>query len=101
MGYFTNLLVQRAVWKVTNGTDSNNKAKIIEEHEVACKVEFNDSAVVGPMGQELTSSGRLFIEESVKVGDIIGIDEAEYLIVKVNLSYAIDGIEVIKEVYFQ
>lgn len=101
MGYFTNLLVQTAVLKVTGGTDSNGNLKISSEVEIKCKIEFGNSIVTSSKGQELTSSGRLFTENSAKVGDLLKIGDDEYLIVKVTPSFALDCVSVLNEIYFQ
>lgn len=101
MGYFTNLLVQEAVLKSVEGSDSNGKAKVSSLKEIKCKIEFGNSMISGGRGQEVTSSGRLFTEESVKVGDFIEVAQVDYLVHRVNPSYALDGVSVLNEVYFQ
>lgn len=51
MGYFSNLLVQDAIWKSTDGTDSNGVPVIVSEKEIKCRIEFSDSVVVAFDGQ--------------------------------------------------
>ena len=101
MGYFTDLLVDSAVLKTVNGTDSNDKPIIIAEDKISCKIEFKNSVSVGKNGQELTSSGRLFTENIVKVGDFLVIDDKEYKVVNVNPYYPLCGsVLVVNEVSF-
>ncbi len=101
MGYFTDLLIQKAILKVTKGSDSNGKLLIESEDEIDCRIEYNDSIVIGPQGEEFASSGRIFCEADMKCGDLLGIEGRDFSIIKINPSFSFDGVHVINEVYFQ
>ncbi len=101
MGYFSNLLVQDAIWKSTDGTDSNGVPVIVSEKEIKCRIEFSDSVVVAFDGQEKTVSGRIFTEAVLKPSDILYFDGRGYTVVKVTPSFALDGVNAVNEVYFQ
>lgn len=101
MGYYTNLLLDKAVLKTVNGRDSDDRPNIIALDEIDCKIEFKNSLTVGVQGQELVSSGRLFTESVVKVDDILEIKDKEFKVLNVSPYYPIAGSElVINEVYF-
>ena len=101
MGYFSNLLVQNAVLKTTDGTDSNGIPVIISQENIKCRVEFSDSVVIAADGQERCVSGRIFTEAGPKIADIVSFDGNDYSVVKVTPSFALDGVNVVNEVYFQ
>lgn len=101
MGYYTNLLLDTAVLKTVNGADSDGRPNIIALDEIDCKIEFKNSITKGSLGEEITSSGRLYTESIVKTGDILEIKDKEFKVVSVNPYYPIDSsLFVINEVYF-
>lgn len=101
MGYYTNMLTQRAVLKTVNGTDTDGRPNIIALDEIDCRIEFKNSLTVGAQGQELVSSGRLYTEAVVKVDDILEIKDKEFKAVNVSPYYPLsDNICAINEVYF-
>ena len=73
----------------------------ISEDEIDCRIEYNDSIVIGPQGEEFASSGRIFCEADMKCGDLLGIEGRDFSIIKINPSFSFDGVHVINEVYFQ
>lgn len=101
MGYYTNMLTQRAVLKTVDGTDSDGRPNIIALDEIDCRIEFKNSLTTGAQGQELVSSGRLYTEAVVKVDDILEIKDKEFIVVNVSPYYPLsDNICAINEVYF-
>lgn len=101
MGYFTNLLNQKATLKVTGGSDANGKPVITDEKEIDCRIEYNDAIVIGVHGEQRTSAGRLFCDSDLKCSDLLNIEGNEFSVIKINPSFSFDGNAVIKEVYFQ
>lgn len=101
MGYYTNMMKDTAVLKTTGGTDENGRTNIIALEEIDCKIEIKNSVTTNSSGEEITTSGRLYTESVVKVGDIIETKNKEYKVVNVNPYYPIDStLFVINEVYF-
>ena len=41
MGYYTDMLVNRAVLKTVNGADENGRPNIIALEEIDCRIEMN------------------------------------------------------------
>ena len=101
MGYFSNLLVQDAVLKTTDGTDSNGVPVIVSQEEIKCRIEFSDLLLVAVDGQERSVSGRIFTEAGPKIADIISFNDRDYSVIKVTPSFALDGVNAVNEVYFQ
>lgn len=101
MGYYTNMLTQKAVLKTVDGTDSNGRPNIIALDEIDCKIEFKKMSASGKYGQETVSVGRLFTESVVKIDDILEIKDKTFKVVSVSPYYPISGsLFVINEVGF-
>lgn len=97
---FSHFYKQTAVLKVTDGYDEYGKPDIVETKEIACRIEFKNTLVVGANGQEITSSGRLFTDDEIKIGDIVCIDDEDYKVKQAFLSTGLDGEYAVNEVYF-
>lgn len=101
MGYYTHLLNETAVLKTVNGYDCESRPNIIALDEIDCKIEFQNSATKNKLGEDVTSSGRLYTESTIKIDDIIEIKDKEFRVVSVKPYYPIDNnILTINEVYF-
>lgn len=101
MGYYTDMLVNKAVLKTVSGTDENGRPNIIALEEIDCRLEMKHSLTVNAQGQQLVCSGRLYTEAVVKVDDILEIRDKVFKVVKVNPYYPLaSNVCVINEVYF-
>lgn len=101
MGYYTDMLTDKAVLKTVSGADENGRPNIIALDEIDCRIEMKHSLTVGSQGQQLACSGRLYTESVVKVDDILEIKDREFKVVNVNPYYPIAStVCVINEVYF-
>lgn len=101
MGYYTDMLVNKAVLKTVNGADENGRPNIIALDEIDCRIEMKHSLTLNSHGQELACSGRLYTESVVKTDDILEIKDKVYKVVNVNPYYPLSStVCVINEVYF-
>lgn len=101
MGYYTDMLVNKAVLKTVNGADENGRPNIIALDEIDCRIEMKHSLTLNSQGQELACSGRLYTESVVKTDDILEIKDKVYKVVNVNPYYPLSStVCVINEVYF-
>lgn len=101
MGYYTDMLVNKAVLKTVNGADENGRPNIIALDEIDCRIEMKHALTVNSQGQELVCSGRLYTESVVKTNDILEIRDKAYKVINVNPYYPLSStVCVINEVYF-
>ena len=101
MGFYSHLLNQKAVIKKVKGSDSNNNPKIVDTKEIACRVEFKASMTIGSSGQQTASTGRLYTEEELNVGDLMEFNDRQFTIINVSPYYTFDASNVVVEAQFQ
>ncbi len=97
---FSHLYNETAVLKITDGCNEYGEAKITETINIQCRIEFKNTVVVGQNGNEITSSGRLFTDAEIKIGDIVTIEGLDYTVEQAFRSVGLDGEYGLNEVYF-
>ena len=97
---FSHLYKETAVLKSVDGVDSYGVSNVTGVCEISCRIEFKNTMIVGQNGHEITSSGRLFTDADVKIGDIVTINGCDYTVEQAFKSVGLDGEYALNEVFF-
>ena len=97
---YSHLFKQTAILKVIDGADSYGAPIISEVRTIRCRIDFTAGIVVGAAGNEVSSSGKLFTEADVKVGDVVTVQNVDYTVLQACYAVDFDGNYAVTEVYF-
>lgn len=77
MGIITRMRKQKAIYWAMSGKDEFNVQTFADPVEIACRWEDKQQVLVGPDGEEFSSSSMIYVDRDMFAGDYLKLGELE------------------------